>query len=172
MLVRKSLEEEWSRYQKLFETAPDGMFITDLKGIIRVANHDAEDLLGLPQQKLTGKSLGSFMEESNRSEFRRQLQALTQIDELREFDCRLHTARGLPIDVSLSASIFRSPDGAAPGVRWLLRDITQQKISQRILEDSEARFRTIFEQAGLGIELISLKGRIIESNSALQEMLG
>lgn len=40
------------------------------------------------------------------------------------------------------------------------------------LRESEARFRTIFEGATMGIALVDLDGRIVESNSALQQMLG
>ncbi len=40
------------------------------------------------------------------------------------------------------------------------------------LRASEALFRTIFEGAPLGIALVDKEGRILESNSSLQEMLG
>jgi PAS domain S-box-containing protein len=40
------------------------------------------------------------------------------------------------------------------------------------LRESEARFRTIFEGANLGIALVDEAGRIIESNPALQRLLG
>ena len=41
-----------------------------------------------------------------------------------------------------------------------------------ILRDSEGRFRTIFEGSAIGIALLDREGRIVESNSALQELLG
>ena len=40
------------------------------------------------------------------------------------------------------------------------------------LQASEARFRTIFEDAALGIALVDHQGRILDSNPALQELLG
>jgi PAS domain S-box-containing protein len=40
------------------------------------------------------------------------------------------------------------------------------------LQASEARFRTIFEEAALGIALVDREERILASNPALQEMLG
>jgi DNA-binding NarL/FixJ family response regulator len=40
------------------------------------------------------------------------------------------------------------------------------------LRESETRFRTIFEGANLGIALVDAEGRIVESNPALQRMLG
>lgn len=41
-----------------------------------------------------------------------------------------------------------------------------------LLRDSEARFRTIFESSSLGVALVDKECRIVESNPALQELLG
>ena len=41
-----------------------------------------------------------------------------------------------------------------------------------LLRDSEARFRTIFEGSPLGVALVNKECRIVESNPALQELLG
>ena len=41
-----------------------------------------------------------------------------------------------------------------------------------LLRDSEVRFRTIFEGSNIGIALVDEDGRIVESNPALQELLG
>ncbi|HEY9072682.1 MAG TPA: PAS domain S-box protein, partial [Desulfobaccales bacterium] len=41
-----------------------------------------------------------------------------------------------------------------------------------LLRDGEARFRSIFEGSTIGIALVDKEGRIVESNPALQELLG
>lgn len=55
----------------------------------------------------------------------------------------------------------------SPGVS----DIVTQDYLE-VLRDSEMRFRAIFEGATLGIALVDRDGRIVESNQALQHMLG
>ncbi len=40
------------------------------------------------------------------------------------------------------------------------------------LRESEARFRTIFESSSLGIALVDMEGRLVETNPAFQELLG
>ena len=52
-----------------------------------------------------------------------------------------------------------------------LSDIVAQDYIEA-LRDSEARFRTIFEVTTMGIALVDKNGRIVESNPALQQMLG
>jgi PAS domain S-box-containing protein len=50
----------------------------------------------------------------------------------------------------------------------------ERRVEERTaeLQASEARFRALFEQAAIGIILIDLEGRVLDSNPALQEMLG
>ena len=50
--------------------------------------------------------------------------------------------------------------------------MVERKRAEKALQMSEARFRTIYEEAGMGIKLIGLDGHILQSNPALQEMLG
>ena len=62
------------------------------------------------------------------------------------------------------------------GKPWRLvgaaQDITERRVAELRLRESEARFRAVFERAALGIGLIDLQGRFLSVNSALQEMLG
>jgi len=52
----------------------------------------------------------------------------------------------------------------------LFSNIIQEYVN--LLRDSEVRFRTIFEKAAIGIALLDGEGRIVESNPALQILLG
>ncbi len=51
-------------------------------------------------------------------------------------------------------------------------DITDRKRAEEFLRQSEARFRTVFEQAGIGIALAETEGRLVYSNKAFQKFLG
>ncbi|PKL57185.1 MAG: histidine kinase [Methanomicrobiales archaeon HGW-Methanomicrobiales-6] len=52
------------------------------------------------------------------------------------------------------------------------QDITEQKKAELALQESEERFRGIFEQAGTGIALIDPDGRIMKANPAFVRMFG
>ncbi len=54
----------------------------------------------------------------------------------------------------------------------ILRDITERKRAEETLRQSEARFRSIYEQAAVGIEQIALDGHLLMVNAALCRMLG
>lgn len=54
----------------------------------------------------------------------------------------------------------------------LAAEITEKKQAEAALKQREAHFRSLFEGASIGIEIIDLAGRTIAINPALQKMLG
>ncbi|TFG65061.1 MAG: PAS domain S-box protein [Spirochaetales bacterium] len=85
--------------------------------------------------------------------------------------------------------IVRKSDG---GIRWVhglgevtfdsegiilslygtIQDITARKHTEEALKSSETRFRTMFSQAPIGIELFNSQGLLIDANKACLEMFG
>ena len=53
-----------------------------------------------------------------------------------------------------------------------VRDITDRHLAEQALKESEARFRAIFEYALVGISMSDLSGCYLQTNQALQEILG
>ncbi len=62
-----------------------------------------------------------------------------------------------------------------PAIQRARREVEQaaeRRRAESSLRESESRFRAVFEGAGTGIAIEDLEGKIIETNRALQQMLG
>jgi two-component system cell cycle sensor histidine kinase/response regulator CckA len=66
------------------------------------------------------------------------------------------------------------PDERAERCVWqgIMLDITAQREAEVALRESEARHRLIFDEAGIGMAVCDLVGRIEQANAALCEFLG
>ena len=65
--------------------------------------------------------------------------------------------------------VYKLPRGEVVAV---YNDITERKRAEKALRESEARFEAIFESAAIGMALVDAHGHPVESNAALQKMLG
>jgi diguanylate cyclase (GGDEF)-like protein/PAS domain S-box-containing protein len=57
-------------------------------------------------------------------------------------------------------------------LRGIIRDITERKLSEIQLRDSEERYRAIFDQAAVGIVTTSFDGRFLMCNARFAEIIG
>lgn len=69
-------------------------------------------------------------------------------------------------------SFTRDEQGTAVCWQGIILDITDHKRAENALRESEAQFKSAFEDAAVGMAISSLDGRWIEVNERLCEMLG
>ena len=148
VVAQAELLSERHRYASLFEFAPDAYLSTDSEGIIQEANRAAQKLLNTSAKSLIGTPLALYVTEDARDGFEASLAALPKNGKRLEGEWTFRPRRGpaFPAAVSIAAIAARSGRGeGAGGLRWLIRDITEQKkvaeameAARQAAEDSKA----------------------------------
>lgn len=173
-----ALEIEKSRYQDLFDFAPDGYLVTDETGAILDINQAGAVLLCSAKESMLGAPLVKFISEGDKADFRSRFDAILEkksLDSPPRFDeCEIHlvSAERQPFPAAVTAVLLREKPGAAIQIRWLFRDVSARKQTEAELGKNMARFRALFDESSLGIRLLNLQGSTITCNAAMQEILG
>lgn len=170
MRAEQALKESETRYHTLFEETRDAIYITRVDGAIVDFNQAALDMFGLTRADLAHVSVFDlYYDPADRTGL---TGALRTRGAIRDYPVKLKRKDGTPMDCLITAALWRSADGELRGYQGIIRDVTEQKLAEEALRESEARFRAIFEGTRTGIALVDLDGMIQVSNPALREMLG
>ncbi|MBK9217924.1 MAG: EAL domain-containing protein [Uliginosibacterium sp.] len=133
----------------------------------------AEVLLGYP---LEAWKAPGFWRDHVHAEERETVEAFARAmltaGEGHEIEYRLVAHDGADVFVRDLRTPMRAEDERIIGMRGIFVDITAHKRSEALLEDSEARFRSAFEQAAIGVCLCSLTGRYLRVNKRYCEISG
>ena len=76
------------------------------------------------------------------------------------------------IDVSLTVSPIKDTAGEVIGASTVARDVSEQRRAEDALKDAEERFRRAFDEAPIGMAIISADGRLEQANAALAAICG
>jgi len=82
----------------------------------------------------------------------------------------LRTLRGAQLTVEISAAPLTQ--FGQPSVQLELRDVTTQAEAERALQISERRFRTVFGNSPVAMGLSDERGRWVETNAAMGQLMG
>jgi diguanylate cyclase (GGDEF)-like protein/PAS domain S-box-containing protein len=173
-LVEQELHDSEERYRNLLETTNDWVWEVDENAVYTYASPRAHAILGYQPAEIIGKTPFDLMKpaEAKRvaSLFGPLIAAQQPILNL-ENTC-LHKD-GHPVVLETSGVPILDADGKLCGYRGIDRDITERKLAENMLHDSEQRLRTIFDGALDGIALADMETwQITAGNSALCQMLG
>jgi PAS domain S-box-containing protein len=180
--------EEFNR--SIIESSVDCIKIVDLEGRLRFMNGAGQKLMGITDMApYVGMPYHQFWEGADRQS------ALEALEKARQggqgaFEGYLATPIGAAAPVASAAagapatsvapaswwSVVASPiwgmDGTVERVLVVSRDITTRKQSEQRLRESELRYRTLFENASIGIGLATLDGSVVAGNASILRYFG
>lgn len=130
--------DERQRYQELFELAPEAYLVTDGDGKIQEANAAAAELFKIPVPSLVGQVLTIYVVPTEHSAFLNQLKLL-KLEQVSEWEVRLQSPQREPFDAAVTVAFSWYLDGNLSSLRWLIRDITEQKSVAARLNQLEMR---------------------------------
>ena len=168
----EELESE-KRYRQLFDASPDGLVVIGLDGRITRANiaqgrmyrYDSpNDLIGVHATQLVAMSSRDYSAQI----LRRRLKG----EHIPTAEYELVRKDGTIFYGETSATTLWTADGTVSGYLCVTRDTTERKRAEESMKESEAKYRSLFENSLLGISVATPDGHLIEVNMAYARMYG
>ena len=128
------LESERLKYQDLFNFAPDGYLVTNAVGVIQSANQAIAHQLAVSQVFLVGKPLAVFIDAQGHSFLYTQLEQLRLQRQKQTWELTFQPQQGTPFPVEVTVAPIAGSLGSVTELRWLIRDISDRKQAELLLE--------------------------------------
>jgi len=170
--AQQALLESESRFRALVQNSSDVITLIDPNGVILYDSPAVVDLLGVGCEQRVGQEMFPWIHPDDLSYIR-----MMHAELLRTGGAKLRAQ----LRLRHADGSWRWCDSWAvnllddPGVRALVtsyRDITELKIAETALRESEQRYRTLIEEAGDAIFTIDLDGSFTSVNRTAERLSG
>lgn len=185
--TREALANAHYKLEMILDFLPDPTFVIDSEGVVTMWNRAMEDLTGIKAREMVGKGdyeyavpfygrrqpmlidralhKGRYYSVSDDSPFKQNMEVM--YEEI--FSPQLKTGGAF---LSCKAAPLLDHRNCVAGAIQTIRDITEQKRSERILRESEEKFRYIVENIEDGYFEVDIKGNFTYFNDFLIGNIG
>ena len=165
------LRENEKKCRHLVETMNDGLVTMDEQGVITFANGRFYRTLGYTPEEILGRRATDVITDFRSPSFEEgSAPGRGRAGDAYEVGLLHKDGHSTPADIS-SAPIH-DPEGNFRGTTMVLRDVTAQKESERILQESEWRFRSVFNLTPVAVFLETTGGDILDANAEAESLTG
>ena len=164
---RKKAEQ---RLTSIMDHADDSIYVVDHEGRYLTANNELFRRLNLPREQVIGKK---FCELHGTEETDIFFKNITKIFDTGEFVREEHKVSRLGQWFLRTYSPIKDTiTGKVTSVVIISKDITYWKKTEKELQSSEKRYRTVFENSAVAFMLTDENERVVSWNSYTERLLG
>jgi PAS domain S-box-containing protein len=170
-LAEVALMESEKKYRQLVELAHEGIWTIDTESITTYVNPRMAEILGYAVEEMQGSSLFSFMDEQGIALAKSNVERRKQgIREQHEFE--FIRKDGKRIYTSIETTPINGDTGNYLGALALVADITERKVAEDKLKESEEVSRSLINAIMESAALVDSNGIVLAHNEVVTQRLG
>ncbi len=172
-ITEQKIAEERVRFQaNLLETVEQAVIATNPKGIINYWNPFAEKLYGWSAEEVIGRNI---FEVTTPQLSQDQIAAIiSQIEAGKSSsgEYLVSNREGNIFPAFISNSSIVDSEGKVITLIGISTDITERKEAEKAINESEAKFTSIYEQSPIAIQTYDMDGRLLRINKKTLDLFG
>lgn len=155
--------------QTLLDAIPNPIYYKDTHGVYQGCNQAFEAFLGLSRSQILGKTVHDVSPKKLADHYKQKDEDLFRQPGRQSFEGMAPDADGSMRDILFNKATFQNMSGAIEGLVGVMVDISERKQREHALRVSEEKNRSIVENIGMGVALISPEMKILEMNGKMQQ---
>ena len=171
---RKQFTARLTRQEKLLRLVIDGMpglvCYLDRDYRYQFNNREYAEWYGRPVEQITGRTIAETLGAAVFARIQPYLERAFAGERITVEHPAVFGGRTREVRATYSPD--RGPDGVVRGIVAVVQDITERKLSEQALRQSEERFRRIVEIAAEGILILDNEGVATFANARMGDLLG
>ena len=177
--AEQRVRESEARYRDIaaiVESSDDAVLTKDLNGVITSWNHGATRLFGYAAEEIIGKPVTTLIPADRHDEEPTILARIRRGERIDHYETVRQRKDGSTIDISLTVSPVKNPEGQIVGASKIARDITDRRRAEEqqrlLLREMDHRVKNLFALAS-GVVALSARSAdtVEELASAVRERL-
>jgi diguanylate cyclase (GGDEF)-like protein/PAS domain S-box-containing protein len=175
-ITERAIAEEEQReteacYLTLFEDAHDLVFTLDLQGNFTSVNRTAEEVCGYTREESNEMSIADVVAPEYLQTARKMVEDKFAGIPPTTYMVELIARNGerLPLEVTTQL-VYQQ--GIPVGIQGIGRDVSERWRAEQALRVGEARFRSAFDDAAIGMSLVGTDGSWLKVNKSLCDIVG
>jgi two-component system NtrC family sensor kinase len=169
--MEREIREATKRFEKIAEMGEDGIIVFDEDSRIEFANQRASEITGIPKEQILGREFFSLIGKRDEEFLEEMVMRGEGLGEKVCMEMSLQAPLGPIKEAEVCIAPTRSEDGHIKTYAYI-RDITERKKFEKVLMESEEKYRNLFERVRHGLFISSKEGYFLDCNQALLEMAG
>ncbi|MHA1480915.1 MAG: PAS domain S-box protein, partial [Candidatus Thorarchaeota archaeon] len=170
-LAELALEISEDRFRKFFDNAPIYFYMVSPEGLILNASKEALKALGYSKDELVGQPVTAIYAPEVLIKMQELFEGWKETGHIKEVETTIITKNGERREVILLVDAQYDSEGEFLNSISIQLDITDRKITEEALRESENRFKAVVESSFNGI-FIHIDDKIVEANQSFADMLG
>ncbi len=168
---RKEAEKQIQMLAHMVKSVNQCVSITDMEDKIIFVNEAFLRTYGYEEHELMGKHIGIIRSPNNPTEIVERILPATLSGNWKGELLNLRKDRS-EFPIYLTTLVVKDTNGKPIGLCGVATDITERKQAEETLKRSEEKYRTIFENAIVGIYQTTIDGRFLSANPTLARIFG
>jgi PAS domain S-box-containing protein len=171
VLVEQERNNSEARLRRIFDTASEGIWVIDTEVVTTQVNQALCTMLRRKPEEIIGRHVREFVDDAMWERQQEQIRR-RQGGESSSYEIEYLLPDGNTVPCLVSGSPLVDEAGQVVGAFAMITDLTELKRAEAALREREAYFRTVFDNAAIGIASKSASGAFLRVNEAFRVMMG